>query len=99
MKSVVSSFSMTLSQAQRLAHATQRVKNRSAWIVGAIEAKILGMDAFSIEDYSDNQLILHSHARWCSDCDISTASMIQIRTCPNYLILARMAEKKQESGD
>lgn len=98
-KSVVSSFSMSLSQAQRLADATKRVKNRSAWIVGAIEAKILEADAFSLSDVPDNQLTLHAHARWCTDCDMATATMIQIRTCPNYLILARMAEKKRESGD
>lgn len=99
MKSVVSSFSMTLKQAQRLADATKRVKNRSAWIVGAIEAKILEADAYSISDVSDNQLILHTHARWCTDCDPTVTPMIEIRTCPNYLILARMAEKKQKSGD
>ena len=99
MKSVVSSFSMTLKQAQALQDATQRVKNRSAWINSAIEAKILAMDSFSILDVSDNQLILHAHARWCTDCDLATASMIQIRTCPNYLMLARLAEKKRESGD
>lgn len=99
MKSVVSSFSMTLKQAQRLADATQRIKNRSAWINAAIEARILGTNSYDIADVPDNQLILHSHARWCCECDITTASMIQIRTCPTYLILAGFAEKKRESGD
>lgn len=90
---------MSLSQAQALQLATARVKNRSAWINSAIEAKILGASAFDISDVSDNQLTLHTHARWCVDCDLDSASMVEIRTCPTYLILARMAEKKRESGN
>jgi len=96
MKSVVTSFSMTLSQASALAEATKRIKNRSAWINDAIEKKILKMDAFSLSDVSDAQLMYHYHIRFCIECNDPTTDFA---TCPTFLILSRMVEKKSESGN
>lgn len=89
MKSVISSFSMTLAQAQALQDATKRVKNRSAWINAAITAKILAIDAFSIGDVGDMQLILHFHHRFCNDCD---DPHLEFHTCPTFQTLTRIAK-------
>ena len=87
---------MTLSQAQALQDATKRVKNRSAWINGAIESKIVGGDSYSISDVSDQGLTLHYHNRFCTECK---NPQVDFATCPTYLILSRIAEKKTESGE
>lgn len=89
MKSVVTSFSMTLSQAQALAEATTRIKNRSAWINAAIESKIRGADSFTIADVSDQVLLHHYHNRFCTLCNDPT---IDFGTCVNFRVLAQMQE-------
>lgn len=58
MKSIVSSFSMSIVQASALQEATRRVKNRSAWINEAIARRIKGQDAFDIMDIPTIQLIM-----------------------------------------
>jgi len=57
MKAVVTSFSMSLSQAQRIGGHLKGVKNRSAWIVDAIMKKIKGYEGFTIED-ADYEMLL-----------------------------------------
>ena len=89
MKSVVTSFSMTLSQAQALAEVTARVKNRSAWINDAIEKNILKMESFSLADVGDRQLTLHYHHRFCDRCNDPTTEFM---TCPIYQTLTKIAE-------
>ena len=86
MKSVVSSFSMTIAQSQALADATARVKNRSAWINAAIEAKINGADAFTMADISTRQIMMALHARICPDCEAYS-------TCPTYHTLSNITYK------
>ena len=83
MKSVVSSFSMSLVQAQRLAEATARVSNRSAWINSAIDAKINAADSFTMADISTRQIRIAYHARVCG-CD-------SVMTCPISIQLERLA--------
>jgi hypothetical protein len=83
MKSVVSSFSMTIAQAQALQEATRSEKNRSAWINRAIEAKIRGADAFNLADINTRQIMMALHARICPDCESTV-------TCPTYITLSNL---------
>lgn len=83
MKSVVSSFSMTIAQAQALADATARVKNRSAWINAAIEAKITGADSFNMADINTRNIMSALHARICPDCESTV-------TCPTFITLSNL---------
>lgn len=57
MKAVVTSFSMSLSQAGRIGEHLRGVKNRSAWIVDAIMKKMNGDDDFSVADIPTRQLM------------------------------------------
>lgn len=58
MKSIVSSWSMTIEQASKLKEATRRIKNRSAWINEAINRRIDGQEEFDIRDVRTSQLIM-----------------------------------------
>ena len=72
---------MTIAQAQNLEEATRRVKNRSAWINSAIEAKINGSEMFSMSDISTSQIMAAFHVRICGDCPdgISCTKWIQLQ--------------------
>lgn len=87
MKSVVSSFSMTLDQALKLKEATKHVKNRSAWINSAINAKIEAYNAFDMNDISTGQIVNALHARVCG-CD-------QALICPDYRVLSEMRSRRR----
>ena len=63
MKSIVTSFSMSMLQAQALEEATRRVKNRSAWINDAISRKIDGEEDFDIANIPTTQLLMAARAR------------------------------------
>ena len=73
---------MSLVQAQRLAEATARISNRSAWINSAIDAKINGADSFTMADVSTTQIQYAFHARVCG-CD-------SVMTCPIFIQLERL---------
>lgn len=87
MKSVVSSFSMSLDQAARLQEATRGVKNRSAWINAAITAKINGAEAFDISDIATGQMLIAFHARVCG-CH-------ETLICPDYRVLNEMLARRR----
>lgn len=57
MKSIITSFSMDLHEAQVIHAATRGVKNRSAWIVDACLKKARGEDEFSVADIPTKQLM------------------------------------------
>lgn len=90
MKSVISSFSMTLDQAMRLKEATRNVKNRSAWINSAIDAKIKQMNAFDMNDISTGVIVNALHARVCG-CH-------ETLICPDYRVLSEMRWRKTNTG-
>ncbi len=58
MKSVVTSFSMTVSQAHRIGEHLRGVKNRSAYIVDAIMKKINKDEAFEVHDVEYRSLLI-----------------------------------------
>ena len=58
MKSVVTSFSMSVSQANRIAESLKGVKNRSAYIVDAILKKINKDEAFEVHDVEYRSLLI-----------------------------------------
>jgi metal-responsive CopG/Arc/MetJ family transcriptional regulator len=58
MKAVVTSFSMSLSQAQRIGEHLRGVKNRSAWIVDAIQKKIKEEASFDEWDIPYRSLLI-----------------------------------------
>ena len=57
MKSVVTSFSMTIHQAATIDDATRGLKNRSAWIVDACLRKAAAQEAFSVAEVPSRQLM------------------------------------------
>lgn len=59
MKAVVTSFSMTVSQAQKIGEHLRGVKNRSSWIVDAIMKKIRSEDEFHIDDVHYRSLLIN----------------------------------------
>lgn len=78
---------MTLDQAMRLQEATRHVKNRSAWINSAIQAKINGADAFDMTDISTGQMLNAFHARICG-CE-------HANICPDYRVLTEMRSRRR----
>jgi hypothetical protein len=58
MKAVVTSFSMSVSQAQRIGESLKGVKNRSAYIVDAILKKINKDEEFEVHDVEYRTLLI-----------------------------------------